>query len=378
MLKRALFFLIIFFPSYLYAQAMVSLKMVDLKSKNVITLGEKDRGKVWIDSEGKRVFIYDGDKLNAFTIRENMLIYAGELFFESDSISVTGWEKVFAEDEKKKNTNTRLVPRFYGSMLLRDVNPMVIATDVKGERLFVADNRGYIYVFDIEAKEYKGRLLFGKKSVRYLRTLKNGGLLIIYDDNSLSYIEPYKIPFFSFLQDLKSSYELKKSVIIPLNFISSVNVNPKEDKIIITGDHKTLIAVSLPSLQYEKIYEERLFIEYADFIDNDLVLYMTLKERSLEQRSDFKKGHHFRFLSGFFDLRRTITESPSGSFIVRISEKDSLDIFEMKRPSKLGSIDFDYKNYGQLVFGSDDKTIIAIDKDRSKILLYRLQEQPQR
>lgn len=375
----ALIFSLVFFSlflSNLYAQAMINLKMINLKNNESFSLGDFERGKVWVERENKNIFIYDGEETKSFSIKEDVFLPTGEASFENGNLTVKKWYKEEEEKEKKSGEKMiqRVAPKFLWELNLKEINLSMATTDIKGENLFVADQDGDIHVFDIADKEYRGRLRFLKKSIKHLKTLNNGGLVIIYDGSIVCYIENFKIPIFSFLQDLKSSYQLKKIVKIPLNFISSFSINNSQDRAVLAGDHKTIIILDLPTLTYKNISEEKLFIEFADFVDDDRLIYMTLKVRGFTDNTTTFRSH-FTFMENYFDLRKMAILSPSGRFMLRISEKDSLDIFDLITPFKVGTVTLEQKRLGDVFFGNDNRTFIITDKKKERLALYRLIDQ---
>ena len=372
--KSFLVFLLLLLPVTLNAQAFVSLKLIDINNKEVVPLGDFERGKIWVDRKTKRVFLYNGESVKAFSIKEDVFFPVGEVVF-NDALNVVNWQKEETGKEKKENVaDKKLAPRFLWSSALRDTTISIATTDVNGEKLFIADADGDIHVFDIQSKDYEGKLRFLKKPIKFMKPLKNGGLIIVYDDSVIYYVERFKVPFFSFLQDLKSSYREKTKTRIPLNFISSFSVNESEDKLLLSGDHKTIVVLNLPTLSYTKLGEERLFIEFADFIDDNSIIYMTLKERGyFEQGTTFR--NHFNFMANYFDVRREAVASPSGRFLTRVSDKGTLDIIDFDVPALLASIGLETKMFGELFYGNDNRTLIITDKKRERVSLYRLEEQ---
>jgi len=372
--KSFVVFLLLLLPVNLNAQAFVSLKLIDINNKEVVPLGDFERGKIWVDRKTKRVFLYNGESVKAFSIKEDVFFPVGEVVF-NDALNVVNWQKEETGKEKKENVaNKKLALRFLWSSALRDTTISIATTDVNGEKLFIADADGDIHVFDIQSKDYEGKLRFLKKPIKFMKPLKNGGLIIVYDDSVIYYVERFKVPFFSFLQDLKSSYREKTKTRIPLNFISSFSVNESEDKLLLSGDHKTIVVLNLPTLSYTKLGEERLFIEFADFIDDNSIIYMTLKERGyFEQGTTFR--NHFSFMANYFDVRREAVASPSGRFLSRVSDKGALDIIDFDVPALLASIGLETKMFGELFYGNDNRTLILTDKKRERVSLYRLEEQ---
>lgn len=275
--------------------------------------------------------------------------------------------------ESYKKTTTTLLPKFFWSTSLKNIQLTGISTDVKGEYLFITDNDGNINVLNIVEKRVEGKLNFYTKPIKYLRPLTNGGMLIIYDDNMFYYIERFKIPLFSFLQDLKSSYVVKKSIKMPISFVSSVSINSKEDRLVIAGDHKTLMTVNLPNLELQKLTEDRLFIEFADFIEDGTILFMTLKARDSSDYT-FPAHAHFSKLANYFDLRRRVILSPNGRFLLRINDNESLSVFDLYTPSLLANINLDIRRLGEIIFGMDNRTIIFLERNRKRIILYKLVE----
>lgn len=375
MFKKGFFFLfLLFIPAMLNAQALVSLKLVNLENKEVVPLGDFERGKIWVTKHSKKVLLYNGDSLKAFSVKSDVFFPIGDIYFK-DKFDVLNWQNVENDVIQKEAINKRLIPQFLWSSALKNISVSIATTDVNGEKLFIADTDGDIHVFDIKSKEYEGKLRFLKKPIKFIKTLKNRGLVIVYEGNIVYYIQYFKIPFFSFLQDLKSSYVEKNRVKVPLNFISSFSINESENKILMSGDHKTIILLQLPSLSYSKITEERLFIEFADFLGDDSVIYMTLKERGYIE-SNVNIRSHFNFMKNFFDLRKEVVVSPSGNFIARFSEQESFDIFELNNtPRQLASVNIEKKMFGELFWGGDNRTFIFTDKNREKITLFRLIEE---
>ncbi|GAB4432841.1 MAG: hypothetical protein OHK0040_03030 [bacterium] len=381
-LKRLLFLLGILLmvfnlvPTTLYAQAMINLKMIDLKSGDTYSVGDYERGKIWIDREGSSIFLYDGESLKSYVLKDDVFMPLGDLSFEAGGLSIKKWFKEQDDKGKKeeKKQKKRLLPKFLWNMTLKEISLSTATTDVKGERLFIADLKGDIHVFNIKDRDYEGKLRFEKKAIRYIKALDNGGLLIIYDDSTVCYVERFIIPVFSILQDLKSSYVLKRTIRIPLKFISSFGLNKSQNRAILSGDHKDVIVINIPSLTYNKISEERLFIEFADFVADDAVIYMTLKAKGFTESTTTLRSH-FTVMENYFDLRKSVIPSPSGRFLLRISEKESLDIYDLYEPSFLGGIGIDQKSLGDIYFGSDNRTFILTDRKKERITLYRLIEQ---
>lgn len=365
--------ILFFIPAMLNAQALVSLKLINLENKEVVPLGDFERGKIWVTKDTKNVLLYNGDSLKAFSVKSDVFFPVGDIYFK-DKFNVVNWQNAENDVVQKDVAKKMLIPQFLWSSGLKNISVSIATTDVNGERLFIVDTDGDIHVFDIKSKVYEGKLRFLKKPIKFIKTLKNGGLIVVYEGNIVYYIQQFKIPFFSFLQDLKSSYLEKNKVKVPLNFISSFSINENEDKILMSGDHKTIILLQLPSLSYSKITDERLFIEFADFLGDDNVVYMTLKERGyIESKTNIRS--HFNFMKDFFDLRKEMVVSPSGNLLARLSEQESFEIFELNRnPRQLASVNIEKKMFGELFWGGDNRTFIFTDKNREKITLYRLIE----
>lgn len=374
MLKKIVFLLVAFLPIIAFAQSEVSIKMLNLESKKGVVLGEYERGKVWIEKGEKRIFLYNGDSVKAFSLKDETLLPVGEALFDEGDFRINDWKE--GEHEKKEKIKTSpFVPAFLGYLDLKNINPTFITTDKKGELLFVADGEGFIYVFNVSKRDYLGRLKFLKQPIKYIKALKNEGLLIIYEGGVVSYIERFKIPFFSFLQDLKSSYVLKNQATLPVKFVSSFAVNESEDKMILAGDHKVIIGVALPSLTYDLVDEDKLYIEFADFIGDKTVIYITLKEKSIKDSEiNVHPFHHFSVMAAFFDMRRFSISSPSGRFFSRIKQDEEIEVIDFAVPAEIGRINFDIKKFGNFFFCDDDRTFIILDKKQKDLYLYRIIE----
>lgn len=378
MLRRLIFLFLIVYPVSVSAQGMVNLKMFKLSSNEKVSIGDFPRGKFWVQREQKKVYLAAENWIKGFVIKDDILLPVDDATFEGEGISVNTWKTdVFKKaGESEKKTQTTLLPKYLWSLSLKEIQVTGISTDVNEEYLFVTDKNGNINVLNIVDKSLEGKLNFYKKPIKYFRPLTNGGMIIIYEDNMFYYIERFKIPIFSFLQDLKSSYVVKKSIKMPISFVSSVSINSKEDRVVIAGDHKTLMILNLPGLETKKITEDRLFIEFADFIDDESILFMTLKERGYSDDA-FPAHAHFSRLANYFDLRRRVILSPNGRFLLRINDNDSFSVFDLYNSSLLANINLDIRRLGEIIFGMDNKTIIFLERNRERVIIYKLVEKNQ-
>lgn len=366
-------FFIFLFPPYVKGQAFVNLKVLNIKRSDAFSVGDVERGKIWTNKEKKEVLLYSGDGLIRYSLREDVFMPLGELAFEGEAFTVKKWQ--IEDDDKKKRQEKieKFAPKFLWRSQLRSGVITMATTDVNGERLFLIDKDGDILVFNLADKDYEGKLNFLKKSIRFFKPLKNGGLLIVYEDGTIYYVEHFKVPVFSFLQNLENSFRVKKTITVPISFMSALSLSPNEESFVIAADHKRLFLFELPTLSYRIVAEEKLFVEYVDYIDNDLLIYMTLAVRELGD-TPITIRNHFKVLEDFFDLRRTAVASPQGNRFLRITENESLTFFDVTEPQMLGSIGIEQKKIGDIYWGCDNKTVIITDKKRTGFALYQLKK----
>lgn len=347
-------------PSFSNAQIPIRIKAFHINKSQPEVIAFYEGGKCWLDSKDRTTLYYDnGNELVYYAIEEKGLIEKNKENFLSAK-----------QDNNFKTSPREALKRFY-SLPFDEEKVLSYAMDAKGETFYVSDDKGYVYFFNIKKKYFEGRLRLSSKGINLIRPLKNGSILLFNEGGHIVYVEHVKIPFFSFLQNLKSSYKIAKEIDLPFNFLSRVVFNDKENMALLIGDHKKIFIIQLPSLERLKFYEEAGFIRYADFIDDSKFLY-TVTSSFSKAETPFDINMHMIALAHFFDRSGVIIPSPSGKLLLRFEDRKELRLYKLAPLTKL--VDFgDLIERGiEVTILPDDKTIILYSNLKNRFAFYFL------
>lgn len=359
--------------SDIYAQGSMNLKNYNIPKSETETLAGFSGGKVWLDRTKKRLCFYAGDEIRVFGIKEKKLSVDGVFRFIGDELNLTGEKTgVPAREKPESGDAKKTVLKYFWEFRVQGETITSLTSDINGENLYLADQNGQIYFYNLKKKEFIGRLIFEKKPVKQIRALRNGSLLLFYEGGEAAYIKKVKVPFFSFFQDFKSSYELKHRTALPGSFISRIEINDSENKAAVTADHKNVIIVELPALREDKSFKEKRFIDFVDFIDDDNLIYTAMAEKSVT--APFDVHSHLASLAGFFDWRKYIIPSPTGRYFIRISDKNSLKLYDLYKTGFISDIGLDIKGVGEIKFAEDESRFFILNSERNKITVYDIRQ----
>jgi hypothetical protein len=352
-----LILLFLFFPSFLNAQIPMRIKLMEF-SKDPVTIAVYEGGRIWIDSKDRNKFYYDnGKELVIYDLKNNQV----------KEVSKTDFEKVAKDLE---NVAANKILKSHWSFTFDEI-VSCYTVDKTSQNLIVADNAGFLYFFDIKKKEFKGRLKLSNKAIKIIKPLQNGSLLLINEGGSIIYVEYVRIPFFSFLQDLRSSYRVYKETNLNYNFVSRVFLNEKEDLVGIVVNHKEIYLFKLPRLEKVKSISEDGFIRYADFIDENKLFYATTTV-FIKYENPSSIESHLAIIAHFFDRSGITIPSLSGNLIMRFENRKELRIYNVNPLSLLVDFGSLFEKNLEINISPDDKTIIIYSNDKNRFGIYYL------
>ncbi len=355
-------FFILFFllsPSFLYAQIPMKIRLMEL-SKDPVTIAVYEGGRIWLDSKERNKFYYDnGKELVVYNLINNTV----------REVSKTDFDNVKKELEQVSVKNA-LQSHWTFTF---DEGVSCYTVDTKSQNLFVADNNGFLYFFDIKKKDFKGRLKLSNRAIKIIKPLQNGSLILINDSGSMIYVEYVKIPFFSFLQDLRSSYRVSKEVNLNFNFVSRVFINEREDVAGIVVNHKQIYLFKLPGLERVKSISEDGFIKYADFVNENTLLYATTTAfTKFETPSSLES--HLTIIAHFFDRSGITIPSVSGNLLMRFENRKDLRLYNVNPLILLVDFGGLVEKGIEINISPDDKTIIVYSNDKNRFGIYFLKQ----
>jgi len=354
-----LILLFLFFPSFLYAQIPMKIKLMEL-TKDPVTIAVYEGGRIWLDSKDRNTFYYDnGKELVIYNIKNNLV----------KEVSKTDFENIAKNLE---NVAANKILKSHWSFTF-DESVSCYTVDKKSQNLIVADNAGFLYFFNIKKKEFKGRLKLSNKAIKIIKPLQNGSLLLINEGGSIIYAEQVKIPFFSFLQDLRSSYRVYKEANLNYNFVSRVFLNEKEDMVGVVVNHKEIYLLKLPGLEKVKNVSEEGFIRYADFVDENKLFYSTTTA-FIKYENPSSIASHLAIIAHFFDRSGITIPSVSGNLILKFENRKELRLYNVNPLSLLVDFGSLVEKGVEINISPDDKTIIIYSPDKNRFGIYFLKQ----
>ncbi|MCX7770576.1 MAG: hypothetical protein N2202_05780 [Proteobacteria bacterium] len=337
----------------------MKIKLVDIDKSEISTIAVYEGGKVWLNDKKDKLLYDNGKEIVFYKLEDKNVREIGKNSF--DSIDSKDIEKYSAK---------RTLKSLWTFTLEEKVSAYTI--DERAENFLLSDNSGFLYFYDINKRDYKGRLKLSEKPIKVIKILKNGSLVLVNESCEIIYVERIKIPFFSFLQDLRSSYKISKVVKLDANFISRLIVDDKQELVGVVADHKNIIIFKLPALEIVRRFGENGYIRYADFLNNKSLLYTVTTAFSKAQDNPFSMEFHMGTLAHFFDRTGISIPSNSGNLLLRFENRKELRLYSIE-PFKL-LVDFgDLIEKGiELTLSPDDRSIILFQPDKNRFGFYQV------
>jgi hypothetical protein len=354
-----LLILLLFFPSLASAQIPMKIKIANFEKSEINTIAVYEGGKAWVSNVRDKLYYDNGNEIVIYSLQDKTV--KEQLKHNFDAIELKDYEKFSAK---------KVLKSLWSFTLEEKVSSY--AMDSIGENFFLGDNTGFLYFYDIKKKDYKGRLKISSKPIKIIKSLNNGNIVLVNEECELIFLERVKIPFFSFLQDLRSSYRVSKIIKLEANFVSRIIFDEKQELMALISDHKNIFIIKLPTLEILKKLTEGGYIRYAEFLDNKNILYLATTAFSRALDNPFNVEAHMAALAHFFDRTGITIPSFSGNLLLRFENKKELRLYSVE-PFKL-LVDFgDLVEKGvEVTIAPDDKTIILYQADRSRFGFYQI------
>lgn len=352
-------FLIIFFSSIANAQIPMKIKLLDIKNKNIETIAVYEGGRIWLNKENRKNFYYDnGKELLSYSLEDKRVKELTKVSFENLSPEIL-----------EKFSSKKALKTYWGFNFEDNISAYSI--DNRGENFFISDNYGNIFFYDLKSKEYKGRLNLSDRAVKIIKPLKNGALILVNEEGKLLYVERVRIPIFFFLQDLRSSYKISKELNLGVRFVSSIILNENEDTMALVMEHKIITIFKLPTLEIISNFNESGYIRYADFVDNNTIIYSTTTAFT-KTDNPFSIESHMAVIAHFFDRSGITIPSTSGKLMLRFENRKELRLYSVN-PLRL-LVDFgDLIEKGiEVTISTDDDLIIIYSKEKRRFGFYQI------
>lgn len=346
-------------PAQLFAQIPMKIKVTNFENMETNTIAVYEGGKVWLNNSKDKLMYDNGKEIVFYKLQDKTVREINKYPF--DTLDVKNIEK-FSAKNVLKNIWTFTIEEKVSSYSM----------DVKGENFFLADNAGYVYFYDIYKKDFKGRLKFSSKPIKIIKALSNGNLILINEECEIILVERVKIPFFSFLQDLRSSYKISKVLRLEANFVSRVIFDEKQELMALVADHKSIFIFKLSTLEIMRKLSEGGYIRYADFLNNKTILYATTTAFSRAFDNPFSLETHMATLNHFFDRSGITVPSHSGNLLLRFENRRELRLYSVD-PLKL-IVDFgDLIEKGvEVTISPDDRTLFLYQNDKNRFAFYQI------
>lgn len=352
--------LFVIFPSLLFAQVPMKIKVANFENSETYTLAVYEGGNVWLNNNRDKLYYDNGKELVIYKLEGKTI---GEI--SKNNFDTTDLKNV------DKYSASKILKRIWAFTLEDKVSSYSI--DGKSENFFLADNTGYLFFYDIRNKDFKGKLKFSSKPIKIVKVLNNGNLILINQECEIIFVERVKIPFFSFLQDLRSFYKVSKVMKLEANFVSRVIFDKKQELMAVIADHKNTFIIKLPTLEIVKKFSEGGYIRFAEFLDGKTILYSVTTAFSKVMDNPFNLEAHMATLAHFFDRTGITIPSYSGSFLLRFENRKELRLYNVE-PLKLMVDLGDLIEKGvEVTLSPDDRTLIFFQEDKNRFVFYHFQ-----
>lgn len=354
-----LLLIIVITPSQLFAQIPMKIRVSDFEKMESYTLAVYEGGKVWLSNSKDKLFYDNGKEIVLYRLHDKTVSEINKYSF--DTLDLKDMDKYSARNVLKNIWTFTLEEKVSSYSM-----------DMKGENFFLADNNGNLYFYDIHKKDFKGRLKLSSKPIKIIKSLNNGNLILINEDCEVIFVERFRIPFFSFLQDLRSSYKISKVIKLEARFVSRVIFDDKQEFMAVIADHKNIFIFKLPTLEIIKKISEGGYIRYADFLSNKNILYATTTTFSKALDNPFDLESHMATIAHFFDWSGITIPSNTGNLLLRFENKKELRIYNVDPLRLIVELGDLIEKGVEVTISPDDKTLVLYQSQRNRFGFYKI------
>jgi hypothetical protein len=352
------------------APGMATVKVVNLRSGESVALADIPAGKACVDDDYKKLFVITGNEIKSYNFNAVSLNQKETYRFGGTTD---------AGDEKKSDNAVSRLKRYWRLKIPED-EVTAFAGGHDGRSLYVGDRKGYVHFFDTSRRHYWGKLAFLRKPVLMIKPLKDESLLIFYRDGDVVLAKRYRSPVLSSLQLLKDSYQLAATVRFPYQQCNSVDVAQTGEKAVFICDRKNIVVLDIPSMAIQKKIEGRKFVNFANFIGNEYLMYSDVRHLS-EADTPFDATLRDEMVK-FFDWRNSVATPGRGNLFVKISNKNNLNLYSFSKMASSGKSGAIFGASGELIegvhetshvsFGEDGNTVFVLNAAKNRLSVYKL------
>lgn len=357
-------FFLVFFPSIIFSQPNVSVKVYDLKESSSKELANFEGGNLWILKERKEIVYFVNEEIRIFSFNNDKLVEKNFLKVDENQISNISQHNLKI-DSKEKKDQEKVV--FYWDVSLNGQSISALTID-KDNTLIFSNNAGDLFFYNLSKKSIIGKVNIPKGDVISLNALKNGSLILIYKNGNVIFLEKKVYPILSFFQTLKDTYLIRGMLNTENSTTKFMDENENSDEIFLLTGHKTLAIYKIPELIPIKTIKDDKFVECACFFENRL-LYSVIEEGKIEGTFSFHK--HFSILSNFYEKKKNIIPSSLGRKFVYIPNLSSIRVYNLLTERLIGEIGINVKEISDIKFSVNEEYLIIVTK-KSKINIYKI------
>ncbi|MCX7991886.1 MAG: hypothetical protein N2999_07635 [Proteobacteria bacterium] len=352
---RKFFYLIIclvsLLPELSLAQPNIAVKLYNSKDDSSQGVANFQGGNLWLLKNKKELVYYINDEIRTFLFQDNKL--NEKSFFRLDENELVNLTKLSAKDDiKDKKVQEKI--GLHWDLLLNNLS--ISSYTVDGDNtLILSDKAGDLYFYNIVKKEFIGRLNLPKGEILSVHSLKNGSIIVIYKNGDILFIEKKVYPLLSFFQTLRDTYQIRNKINAGSNTVKFMDENEQYGEFSLLIGHRVLSIYKTPELSLVRTIKDDKFVECACFFENKLI-YSVIEEGKIEGAFSFHK--HFNVLSNFYEKKKNIIPSVSGSKFCYVTGLSSIKVYNLASERLIGEIGINVKDINEIKFSPDDKYIL--------------------
>ncbi len=353
--------LMLVFCSLSYSQPNLSFKYYNLKNDDSASIGSFSGGKLWLMKDLNQLVYFFDDEIRLFSLADGKITNVGLLRVEEEGL------KSLIETDKKPALNNKIKNKvsFFWNVPLRNDEIKAFTIDTENN-LITADSKGDLFFYNIDDKEFLGRINMPKGDVVYINALNNGSLVIIYRNGDVGFVEKMKLPFFSFFQTLRDTYSFKEK--IKIDSASLKFIGEHENTISLLVGHKEIYILSIPTLNIVKKITEEKYIDFADILGNK-IFYSIMDEARIEGSYSFHR--HLSVMARFYEKKKDVCSSKKGNRFSYVANLSNIRFFDIITGRLMGEIGINVKDVDCIRFAPQEK-YTALLINQKKISIYKI------